>query len=801
MEKPEQQMLQEYNNIEKDIENVQKVSEYVSLNFELYGEPLDDIEALKEYRKRFKKTRDFRNKYEIEFNKLNESIKEIYSNWDDVALWSDKVLGLKEQARQELCNLDNALVQWYKKGSISPFVEKDDLDGLTVTLGYKVKDIPTEIIYETLENCKKEQAFLPNMRELTDEEDMEYCYFLYCFALAEEKEQKAIEIQGFIDKIFDNMLEHGHFRNYIYGEYNLELVDKENKKSGKKQCSFQNFNPRQWQIEAYELWNQKNQDHHGTFSVATGAGKTLFALYCLQQELEKDNDILTIIITPTKAIMQNWYESLIEKFHVHKEVIGRRGGGHGKCLWNTKKFIIYISNTAQKELADYTVAFEKMNELKNRDIYQFYICDECHRYATENNLKMFDGLKYLKTKQEDDIDYYSVGLSATPERGDGREVYFYRAIGDVIYKYNILEALADNAVSPFTIKNVYCKLTKKERKKLKELNQKIFSLIKQLNALTKTVKTKLFTNTGNLDTETIIREAYIIIASNKKVIDKINTKKEGFKKKHGKFAEGALNDWLNKQQNSDMKIIYLCNALVSGINKRKLLIMNSHHRNKKCLKLVRKNINKKIIIFSEFIESAEAIYEELVLQYGGKKIRRYYSLNPKQRQNQTEAQREKENMEALTSFKNGEANVIVTVKAFDEGVDVPDADVGIIYQSTKGTRQAIQRLGRVVRKAQDGDEEKNPMLYYLYHPEYQAEFLKGFFENPYKLYRKAFDDDSEDDVVNNTTEDNEELIKGRGSYEQAVCKYKAGLDKIVFIPKNKYDFSKYDIKNDNNDTI
>jgi superfamily II DNA or RNA helicase len=125
-------------------------------------------------------------------------------------------------------------------------------------------------------------------------------------------------------------------------------------------------------------------------------------------------------------------------------------------------------------------------------------------------------------------------------------------------------------------------------------------------------------------------------------------------------------------------------------------------------------------------------------------------------------------MEALTSFKNGEANVIVTVKAFDEGVDVPDADVGIIYQSTKGTRQAIQRLGRVVRKAQDGDEEKNPMLYYLYHPEYQAEFLKDYFENPYKLYHNAFDDDSEDDVVNNTTEDKEELIKGRGPYEQAV---------------------------------
>ena len=68
-------------------------------------------------------------------------------------------------------------------------------------------------------------------------------------------------------------------------------------------------------------------------------------------------------------------------------------------------------------------------------------------------------------------------------------------------------------------------------------------------------------------------------------------------------------------------------------------------------------------------------------------------------------------MEALTSFKNGEANVIVTVKAFDEGVDVGCRRWNYL-SSTKGTRQAIQRLGRVVRKAQDGDEEKNPMLYY-----------------------------------------------------------------------------------------
>jgi hypothetical protein len=95
MEKTEHQMLQEYNGIGESIGDVKKVSEYIRLDFELYGEPLDDIETLQEYRKRFKKVHDFRNKYEIEFNKLNESIKEIYSNWDDIALLPD-FLCLKE---------------------------------------------------------------------------------------------------------------------------------------------------------------------------------------------------------------------------------------------------------------------------------------------------------------------------------------------------------------------------------------------------------------------------------------------------------------------------------------------------------------------------------------------------------------------------------------------------------------------------------------------------------------------------------------------------------------------------------
>lgn len=791
MEKQKQQVMQKYEEIKQSIENIKKVREYVSLDFKLYGESVDDIETLQEYRYRFLKAHDFRNRYDLKFNSLNENVKKVGFSTDDIALWDSRILRLKEQAEKELGSLDAVLIQRYKKNSISPLIEKDS-DSITILIGYMVKDIPPEIIEETLEKCKEEQVFLPNMRELTDEEDMEYCYFLYYVAPVKQKKQKAVEIEGFINKVFNNMLQYEHLRNDIYNEYNIELIDRENKNSGKKQCSFDNFNPRPWQEAAFNHWQERQNNYHGTFSVATGAGKTLFALYCLERELQKGNDILTIIIVPTKAIMQNWYQTLIEKFHVHKEAIGRRGGGYGKCLWNTKKFIIYISNTAQKELANYTLAFDELNKLKNRKVYQFYICDECHRYATDNNLKMFDGLYSIKINQEDGIDYYSMGLSATPQRSDGREKYFYYAIGDVIYKYNVLEALADDVVSPFEIKNVYCKLTKKENRILKRLDQNIFGLIRKIDTLIRTGSTKLLRNMEDIETETIICTAYKIATLNKKTIEMILSKMENCREEYKDNADAAFHEWLDKPENHDMKIVYTCNMLVSEINKRKQLLMNAYHRKKKCLKLVRKNIDKKVIVFSEYIESAEAIYNELVLQYGEKKIKRYYSLKQQEWRKQTETQREKENMEALESFKNGTANVIVTVKALDEGVDVPEADIGIIYQSTHGTRQAIQRLGRIIRKSRDADEEKISRLLYLYHPKYQKEFLKDYFENPYELYYKAFDDDWEDGVVDVTNKE-DKLIRDKEAYQQAKNKFKAGLEKIKFIPVDRYDFSQYDI--------
>jgi superfamily II DNA or RNA helicase len=67
----------------------------------------------------------------------------------------------------------------------------------------------------------------------------------------------------------------------------------------------------------------------------------------------------------------------------------------------------------------------------------------------------------------------------------------------------------------------------------------------------------------------------------------------------------------------------------------------------------------------------------------------------------------KERSEILDRFKSGMYRAVVTSRVLDEGIDVPDADVGIILSGTGSSRAFVQRLGRILRKK----EGKEAVLY------------------------------------------------------------------------------------------
>jgi superfamily II DNA or RNA helicase len=54
---------------------------------------------------------------------------------------------------------------------------------------------------------------------------------------------------------------------------------------------------------------------------------------------------------------------------------------------------------------------------------------------------------------------------------------------------------------------------------------------------------------------------------------------------------------------------------------------------------------------------------------------------------------------ALDAFRRGELRALVSARVLNEGIDVPDADVAILVGSTRGEREYVQRIGRLLRPA------------------------------------------------------------------------------------------------------
>lgn len=163
----------------------------------------------------------------------------------------------------------------------------------------------------------------------------------------------------------------------------------------------------------------------------------------------------------------------------------------------------------------------------------------------------------------------------------------------------------------------------------------------------------------------------------------------------------------------------------------KKLVNNCDSRILKCIDLAKDHINDKVVIFAETIKSIEYIYNTLVDIFGENKVLLYHSkMNiAKTLKSNTTVTDDKISKDVYISkylepFKNGSVNILCTAKVFDEGVDIPDTNVGIIFQGTETERQNIQRAGRIIRKT---SEDKVATLYWFFTSECNQEtFLNEY---------------------------------------------------------------------------
>ena len=119
-------------------------------------------------------------------------------------------------------------------------------------------------------------------------------------------------------------------------------------------------------------------------------------------------------------------------------------------------------------------------------------------------------------------------------------------------------------------------------------------------------------------------------------------------------------------------------------NKANEIALNSQSKIKELQKILQENKNIKTIIFTQNNKMVYELSNRFLIPYIT-----YKTIKDERR-------------DVLEGFKSGRYNAVVTSRVLDEGVDVPDAELGIIMSGTGSGRELIQRLGRILRPKQDG---------------------------------------------------------------------------------------------------
>lgn len=205
--------------------------------------------------------------------------------------------------------------------------------------------------------------------------------------------------------------------------------------------------PRDWQREALKSW--LDNDQRGIVKVVTGAGKTVFSGYCLNEIFKTKPESNVLIIVPTIVLQDQWYSIILHSWGVNENDVTTK-----LVEGASPKFTILVINTASKR---------ELSPWFNED--SILVVDECHKTASEVFRSIYD------------YDFWkiTIGLSATPERQYDSffEDILVPSLGEIVFDYDYIKADEDEVIAPFTLTHHKVPFTKDEAEKYDELTRKI----------------------------------------------------------------------------------------------------------------------------------------------------------------------------------------------------------------------------------------------------------------------------------------------------------------------------------------
>ena len=399
-----------------------------------------------------------------------------------------------------------------------------------------------------------------------------------------------------------------------------------------------------WQTECLARWIECGR---GTVKVATGAGKTHFALAAAQRlQNERVLDLRLVVVVPTIPLMNQWREEM-RGGNLPDSAIALMGGGNRLPPLTDVRVLICVLNSARERLAAEIAKFEWQHRM-------LLIVDECHRANATQARRIFEAKPA-----------YTLGLSATPEQEHESdeiapdELYnasdVGQALGPIIFEFAISDALRAGLLAPFEVWHIGLMLRSNEAEEYAEISHQIRYLRRKLHAIYRASRS---------------RQPFLA--------------------------------WCQRRASQSLRSSTVeAQQFINLTTGRKRLLYNADARTELTLSILSQssaNSDRRVIVFHESIADIEALFLSAIDQ-DIQAVLEHSQLPDTLR------------MENIEAFRNGIANVVISARSLIEGFNVPAADLGIITASSGSVRQRIQSLGRVLRRKPGEQHAKIIVLY------------------------------------------------------------------------------------------
>lgn len=342
------------------------------------------------------------------------------------------------------------------------------------------------------------------------------------------------------------------------------------------------------QKEAVAAWLTAGQ--RGCVIMPTGTGKTEVALAIMQQ-----TKVSTLVVSPVRDLMYQWHRRILRSLAYDAGIIGD-----------------HVFRVQPVSVTTYDSACIHMQTLGNK--FGLIVFDECHHLPGQ--VRRDAALMSAAPAR--------LGLTATPERSDGRHADLGELIGPRVYELEI-SAVKGHTLADYDIVRIPVHLSEDEQRRYDQLSEEVRTYMHEQ------------------------RQA-----------------NPGFT-----WEDACADSAVTPESRRALKA-YHSKRAIEDRAEEKLRVLED---------LFRLHAQDRCIVFA----GSNAMARDVSLRFLIPCLLNHCA--------------KRERLDVLEGFEAGDYPAIVANQVLDEGVDVPAAKVAIVIGGMASSRQARQRLGRILRRS------------------------------------------------------------------------------------------------------